>query len=347
MKVSTKAAIQQSHTTSLDTCLFIQIGPRASQGNGRRHDVQRHTGRNLHDVPRPGKARSHFFPGSDGVAVHIALRRRWGRPTGTPHQTLYAMEQDVHYKHGMTCQDCHTSLDIHGDGFLAAANLGRQCRSSVRTATARRISIRGNCRWASWMSLPRCLRTGSPQRRQRQSLPLRRREWHSIPSTDCLLTARGNPYENVVRDGDEVIVHTAAGKDIRMKPLRKLFEEKQVSLRGVVAMQGVARHLNRMECYTCHASWTPQCYGCHVKIDFSQHDKCPECRESLQAFDWVAAGRKHQQDAHARIAARWATIRSSPARLPSSVRTPAGRNRSWESTAKAAFRLSPPVAKWQ
>jgi hypothetical protein len=34
-----------------------------------------------------------------------------------------AMEQDIHYQKGMTCQDCHTSLDVHGDGFLAAANL--------------------------------------------------------------------------------------------------------------------------------------------------------------------------------------------------------------------------------
>ena len=109
-----------------------------------------------------------------------------------------------------------------------------------------------------------------------------------------LLTARGNPYENTVRDGDEVVVHTAAGKDLRLKPLKKLFEEKKVSDRGVVAMLGVRSHLNRMECYSCHGSWTPQCYGCHVKIDFSQKDKCPERNESQSGFDWVGAGRKHQ-----------------------------------------------------
>ncbi len=113
------------------------------------------------------------------------------------------------------------------------------------------------------------------------------------------MTARGNPYENVVRDGDEIIVHTAAGEDLRMKPLKKLFQEDAVSERGVVAMKGIASHLNRMECYTCHASWTPQCYGCHVKIDYSQKDKCPECNDSQRAFDWVAAGRKHQDEKHA------------------------------------------------
>ena len=113
-----------------------------------------------------------------------------------------------------------------------------------------------------------------------------------------LLTARGNPYENVVKDGNEIIVYTAAGSDIRMKPLKQLSEEKKISERGLIAMQGVAKHLDQMECYSCHASWTPQCYGCHVKIDYSQKDKCPEVSKSMQAFDWVAAGRKHQQQEH-------------------------------------------------
>jgi hypothetical protein len=120
------------------------------------------------------------------------------------------------------------------------------------------------------------------------------KQGHVVDKKDgFLLTARGNPYENVVRDGNEIIVFTAAGKDLRMKPLKMLFEEKKVSPRGVVAMQGVASHMKRMECYSCHSSWTPQCFGCHVKIDFTQKDKCPECQDSKQAFDWVGAGRKH------------------------------------------------------
>ena len=73
-----------------------------------------------------------------------------------------------------------------------------------------------------------------------------------------------------------MVVYTAEGKDIRLKPLKKLVEEKAISQRGLVSMQGVSKHLSRMECYTCHASWAPQCFGCHVKVDFSQKDLCPE-----------------------------------------------------------------------
>ncbi len=47
-----------------------------------------------------------------------------GGPQPALHTKHYiAMEQDVHYVKGMTCQDCHVSLDVHSDGFLAAANL--------------------------------------------------------------------------------------------------------------------------------------------------------------------------------------------------------------------------------
>ena len=104
-------------------------------------------------------------------------------------------------------------------------------------------------------------------------------------------------------------------------------------------MRGVTRHLNRMECYTCHASWTPQCYGCHVKIDYSQRDKCPECQDSLRRStgsppagstrrsehraDRGEAGSRHD---HPRQGDRTAILHS------------VGGAGSWASTARAAFR---------
>ena len=109
-----------------------------------------------------------------------------------------------------------------------------------------------------------------------------------------MLTARGNPYGNVVRDGDEVVIHTAAGKDLRIKPLKLLKQQNLLSEEGRVAMAGVKGHLQRMECYACHSSWTPQCYGCHVKIDYSRKDECPECEEDNVNIDWLKAGRQHQ-----------------------------------------------------
>lgn len=208
-----------------------------------------------------------------------------------------AMEQDVHYQKGMTCQDCHTSNDVHSDGFLAAANLAAvQIECSDCHGTPEKYPWELPLGFMDEFS-PQSAE-GKPRGVAQKQLPHTRYGYAYDKKDGFLLTARGNPYENVVKDGNEIIVHTAAGKDIRMKSLKQIVDDEKVSQRGLVAMKGVSQHLDRMECYSCHASWTPQCYGCHVKIDYSQRDLCPEINDSMQAFDWVAAGRRHQQEAH-------------------------------------------------
>ncbi|KAA1259775.1 hypothetical protein LF1_23120 [Rubripirellula obstinata] len=209
-----------------------------------------------------------------------------------------AMEQDIHYQKGMTCQDCHTSTGIHGDGFLAAANLAAvaiECSDCHGTPE----SYPWDLPLGFMDEFEMTQAVGSPRGTLNETLPHTRQGTNYDSKDGFLISARGNPYENVVRDGNEIIVHTAAGKDIRMKPLKTLIEEDEVSPRGVVAMKNVSKHMERLECYTCHSTWTPQCYGCHVKIDYSQKDKCPECSESQENFDWVAAGRRHADPKYA------------------------------------------------
>lgn len=205
-----------------------------------------------------------------------------------------AMDQDIHYQKGMKCQDCHTSNDVHGDGFLAATNLAAvQIECSDCHGTPDKFPWELPIGYMDeFASVPA---TGTPRGLTDKQLPHTWAGYAHDKKDGFLLTARGNPYENVVRDGDEVIVYTAEGKDLRLKPLKKLADDNAISTRGLVAMRGVSKHLDRMECYTCHASWTPQCYGCHVKVDYSQKNLCPECNESKQGFDWIAAGRKHSQ----------------------------------------------------
>ena len=242
-----------------------------------------------------GKRIGVSFQGLMETPYHSPYAADGGEQPALHTKHYIAMEQDVHYQKGMTCQDCHTSIDVHSDGFLAAANLASvQIECSDCHGTPDMYPWDLPLGFMDEFSMETAV--GAPRGVAQEQLP-HTQQGHVYEVRDgYLLTARGNPYENVVRDGDEVIVHTAAGKDIRLKPLKKLIEEEQISERGVVAMKGVADHLQRMECYTCHASWTPQCYGCHVKIDYSQKDRCPECYESKQGFDWVAAGRQHQQE---------------------------------------------------
>ncbi|MRI83433.1 MAG: cytochrome C [Nitratiruptor sp.] len=201
------------------------------------------------------------------------------------------MREDVHYKKGMLCQDCHTSLEMHGDGFLVGTTLGaveiecEDCHGTIQRypwelplgyGEERGKQLDGKPRGLA-KTLAEYLGKGTPYE----------------PKDGYLLTTRGNPFGNVVRDGEEVVVHLASGKDLRLTPLKKLAQEGRLSLAGQVAMEQVDRHLQTMECYSCHDTWAPQCYGCHVKIDYS---------DGKQGIDWLAVAQAH--DIHGTDAAK-------------------------------------------
>jgi len=199
-----------------------------------------------------------------------------------------AMHQDIHYQKGMLCQDCHTSIDVHGDGCLAAANLAAveiECSDCHGTVDA--------YPWELPLGFSDEFEESpaeGPARGLAEEQLEHVRQGTVFPARDgYLLTARGNPYPNAVRDGDTVIVHTAGGEDLELKPLKLIQAEKQLSLEGMIAMKTIGAHMDRMECYTCHASWAAQCYGCHVKIDYSGGKTC---------FDWLGAGHRHSQPEH-------------------------------------------------
>jgi len=198
-----------------------------------------------------------------------------------------AMHQDIHYQKRMMCLDCHTSIDVHSDGFIAAANLGAvqiECTDCHGTPEAYPWELPLGYGDEFDESLSDASARGTTD-----ELPDRIKEGTVFPPKDgYLLTARGNPFGNVVRSGNEVIVYTAGAKEpeLRLRPLRLLEEEKSLDIAGQVAMAEVDAHVGKMECYTCHTSWAPQCYGCHVRIDYSGGKTC---------FDWLGAGHRHDQ----------------------------------------------------
>ncbi len=209
-----------------------------------------------------------------------------GEPQHALHSKHYiAMQEDIHYQKGMMCLDCHTSIDVHGDGFLCGSNLAQ-----VQIECA---DCHGTPESYPW-ELP--LGFGDefgptdqagPPRGVARELPPGLKKGTVYPAEDgYLLTARGNPYPEVVRRGKLVIVHTAGGIDIELKPLKLLCQEEALDPAPRTAMKEIGSHIAKMECYTCHATWAPQCYGCHVKIDYSGEKK---------AFDWVAAGHSHKE----------------------------------------------------
>ena len=196
------------------------------------------------------------------------------------------LHEDIHYKKGMLCQDCHTSNDLHGDGFLSGATLAPveiECQDCHGTTQ--------KYPWELPLGYGDEFKTEPAAGNARgvtKDFPDYLKKGYEYDSNDgYLLSARGNPMTNVVRTGDSVLVHLASGKDLVLTPLKKLAQEEKLNDKGRVAMVQVEKHLDRMECYTCHATWAPQCYGCHVKIDYSGGKQHP---------DWLAAASDHDRN---------------------------------------------------
>ena len=114
----------------------------------------------------------------------------------------------------------------------------------------------------------------------------------SYPKQDgFLLTTRGNPFGNVVREGEKVIVHSASGLDFQVPALNSLRLKNKWKNPGAVsaAKLKAEKHLQKLECYSCHSAWAPQCYGCHVTVDYSG---------GKTSTDWIASGNKQFPDGH-------------------------------------------------
>ena len=171
---------------------------------------------------------------------------------------------------GMLCQDCHTTVDMHGDGNLPGTTLAQveiecqDCHGSVSKFPWELPLGDGEEHQKDIGTKPRGLAS--------EALPETEAFATSYDAEDgFLLTARGNPFGNVVKKGSKVIMHSASGLDFEVPIL------KQIALDGTwknqnakVAMMSVAKHSESMECYACHADWAPQCYGCHITVDYSK-----------------------------------------------------------------------------
>ena len=214
-----------------------------------------------------------------------------GAPQSKLHTKRYIkMHADIHYKKGMLCQDCHTSNDIHGDRFLSGTNLAAveiECQDCHGTTKKYpwELPLGYSDEFGRKLSdKPRGVTKSIADYLKKGFVPKDTKD-------GFLITARGNPYPNVIKDKNEIIVYLASGKTVRLKPLKLLKEEKKLSKEALVAMDKIEAHTKDMECYTCHAKWAPQCYGCHVKIDYSGGKK---------NTDYLASS--HDHDIHGQTA---------------------------------------------
>ncbi len=188
------------------------------------------------------------------------------------------LQADVHLKKGMLCQDCHTSGDMHSLGDLSGAIQGAveiECQDCHGTPT--------KYPWELPIGYGDEIIENRPDMESPRGVSdsveeYLRKGWLAPPGDGYLISCRGNAMPHIVKKGNEIILYSASGTDIVLQPLKKLADENKLSLEGKIAMLQISGHIENMECYACHATWAPQCYGCHIKIDYSN---------TSQRKDWV------------------------------------------------------------
>lgn len=140
---------------------------------------------------------------------------------------------DVHFEAGMACIDCHTLFDIHGDGHLYS--------DTPAAVEIRCVSCHG-----------------------------------TIDEKASLLTSRGRALTNVERDAEGELWLTGKLDGVKHR-VPQVFDSVDADSAHYSAAAAVAHgrdadgfsHTESLECYTCHASWLPSCYGCHVTVDYT------------------------------------------------------------------------------
>ncbi len=207
--------------------------------------------------------------------LHHQIKSRPGNPEG-----------------GLLCQDCHTSIDMHGDGNIPGTTLAQveiECQD-----------CHGTPEEFPWeLPLGHGEEFAKPLKGKARGLSKSPTQETAAFATlydkkdGYLKTARGNPFGNVVKTGKKVVLHSATGNDFDVPLLKQLkLDNAWKSPDAMVAMSRVQKHADSLECYACHASWVPQCYGCHVQVDYGKDkDGKPH-----QATDWVASGSKRNPD---------------------------------------------------
>jgi hypothetical protein len=145
-----------------------------------------------------------------------------GGKQGKLHGKLYNhLERNVHYTKGMTCIDCHTKQDLHGDGNIYVK------------------------KW--------------------QAVEIECVDCHgTMTQRSNLKTSKGSSLKNLKeKDGKVVLVGKIDGKE----HVAPQISEVQYSADGNAAHVAIPSHMEKLECYACHARWASQCYGCHAKQD--------------------------------------------------------------------------------
>ena len=164
--------------------------------------------------------------------------------------------KDIHLEKGMQCVDCHFEQDAHGTGKVigdrrAAIEIGcEDCHGTVKA----RATLTGSGPASTKRNLAATSRTtpwGVPQFQARggriiqHSMTVQDTQWDVTQVIDTITP--GTPVYNE-----------------KSRLAKTIQTDGRTWGNGAAAANLLAHDDTRMTCYSCHSSWTTNCFGCHL-----------------------------------------------------------------------------------
>jgi hypothetical protein len=253
-----------------------------------------HNGDVLEDVTPTDKIMATKVP---ELAKEIYRDRNWSNPDKKELKRVYELEEalrkmqeitpvhmlDIHLEKGMHCVDCHFVQDNHGDTKLygevrAAIEITcTDCHGTITEVAPLRTSgpaAKGNI-WKGMITD----RSSDPAKKNAGRVlsmmrtPFGKRRFETLPDGAIIQNSMVEPDLSwrVVQVRDTITPShpdynslSAVSKTVRLaKPEDKtdnLFAWGDIPKNP----QDCAHAINRTNCITCHSSWNPSCFGCHL-----------------------------------------------------------------------------------
>ncbi len=194
----------------------------------------------------------------DYEKMYRSPRNEWNAPLAPYGIDQHTLAGDAHYEAGLACIDCHTTTEMMGKGevFNAAHEaMEVSCADCHGTPTSTPKTVK--------------VTKKDPLLKLAQANP----NYNLKAGDNVVLTATGVSLGNVKKTSKGyVLTSKVTGKEHSV-PLLKDLATQPVA-------HTVSKHVNNMECSTCHSGWASMDFGTHVmREDYPSYKKWKRWRE--------------------------------------------------------------------
>lgn len=251
-----------SHTQTLRDrgggCAACHLHPQTPEAAHPRLSVQVRDSSCFGCHSRSGRISLNYVGLAETDSVALNERDRYGRlPDG---RVVERLAPDVHAQAGMECTDCHTRIGTMGTGVRGEKQLDIQCE---------------DCHGSELVMRPFSRLLVEDQR----LLALRPQWIPPEPESPVVVTRR---YGTAL---PQLRLDESSGEPPKVSLSLKASGKALPIPRPSPEDHPPPGH-ERLSCDACHASWAPQCYGCHIGFD-AQGVQFDHLRRELTPGRWV------------------------------------------------------------